>query len=75
MEAKEEAKLAVNNDGDTTATESLNTSGISSTDSLEDPAEYSEEDIKKAEEYKAKGNDFFKCKKLHNRITCFRGSF
>ena len=75
MEGKEET-TKLGNDAETTATESLNTSGISSTDSVEDPAEFTEEDTKKAEEYKTKGNDFFKCK---CRMLCshniFRGTF
>ena len=76
MEAKEEgADVKINADSETTATESLNTSGISSTDSIEDTTEYSEEDIKKAEEYKTKGNDFFKCKQQRSHLTDFRGTF
>ena len=63
MEAKEgAADIKINAEEETTATESLNTSGISSTDSLDDEKDFTEEDLKKAEEYKAKGNDFFKCK-------------
>jgi hypothetical protein len=63
MEAKSEgADVKINTDSETTATESLNTSGISSTDSIEDGNDFTEEDMKKAEEYKSKGNDFFKCK-------------
>ncbi len=75
MEGKEDSnKLA--NDAETTATESLNTSGISSTDSVEDPADFTEEDMKKAEEYKTKGNDFFKCKwNMLCSHTLFRGTF
>ena len=61
MEAKEGGDIKMNADSETTATESLNTSGISRTDSIED-TDFTEEDIKKAEEYKTKGNDFFKCK-------------
>ncbi len=53
-------KLAV--ESDTTANESLNTSSLSSEAGVEDPSEFSEEEIKKAEEYKSKGNDYFKCK-------------
>ena len=49
-----------NKDNETTATESLNTSGISGDSG--DHEIYSEEDIKKAEEYKSQGNEFFKCK-------------
>ncbi len=61
MEAKEGEENKVNGDAETTATESLNTSGISSNDSIEDASDFTEEDMKKAEEYKGKGNDFFKC--------------
>ena len=63
MEAAKDEKVTLNDAEDTTATESLNTSGISSgADSVEDTADFTEEDAKKAEEYKTKGNDFFKCK-------------
>lgn len=41
-----------------TTTNSLNTS----TESIEEPEEYSEEEIKKAEEFKTQGNDYFKGK-------------
>lgn len=43
-----------------TTTASLNTSQLSSS-SAED-FEYSEEEAKRAEEFKTQGNDFFKCK-------------
>jgi hypothetical protein len=63
MEAAKDEKVTLNESEDTTATESLNTSGISSgADSVEDAADFTEEEAKKAEEYKTKGNDFFKCK-------------
>ena len=51
----------------TGATESLNTSGISiNSDELE-PSEFTEEESKRAEEYKTQGNEFFKCKCLECR--------
>ena len=63
MEAAKDEKVTPNDAEDTTATESLNTSGISSgAESVEDTADFSEEDAKKAEEYKTKGNDYFKGK-------------
>lgn len=64
MEAAKEEKVTLNDaEEDTTATESLNTSGMSSgVESVEDIADFTEEDAKKAEEYKTKGNDFFKGK-------------
>lgn len=75
MEGKEDT-TKLGNDAETTATESLNTSGISSTDSVEDITEFTEEDMKKAEEYKSKGNDFFKCKwKMLCSHNLFRGTF
>ena len=47
-------------DSETTATESLNTSSVSAESN--DTEIYSEEEIKKADEYKGQGNEFFKCK-------------
>lgn len=47
-------------DSETTATESLNTSTVSAESN--DNETYTEEDIKKAEEFKGMGNEFFKCK-------------
>jgi hypothetical protein len=49
MEAKGGEENKLNGDAETTATESLNTSGISSTDSIEDASDFTEEDMKKAE--------------------------
>jgi hypothetical protein len=49
-------------ESETTATESLNTSSVSAESN--DNEVYSEEDMKKADEYKGQGNEFFKCKYL-----------
>lgn len=51
-------------DAETTATESLNTSIMSddSKENVESSNDFSEDEIKKAEEYKTQGNEFFKCK-------------
>lgn len=71
MEAAKDEKVTLNDAEDTTATESLNTSGISSgAESVEDTADFSEEDAKKAEEYKTKGNEFFKgkCQRASTKV-------
>ena len=49
-------------ESETTATESLNTSSVSAESN--DTEVYSEEDMKKADEYKGQGNEFFKCKHI-----------
>ncbi len=54
-------------DSETTATESLNTSSVSAESN--DTEIYSEEDIKKADEYKGQGNEFFKCKHHLSSLT------
>jgi serine/threonine-protein phosphatase 5 len=54
-------------DSETTATESLNTSSVSAESN--DTEIYSEEDIKKADEYKGQGNEFFKCKQRLLSLT------
>ena len=59
----------MHSEDDTTAA-SLNTSQLSSS-SAED-FEYSEEEAKRAEEYKAQGNDFFKRK--YTATKCYRGA-
>jgi len=56
-------EIKTTGDAETTATESLNTSTVSA-ESSESPSDFSEEDIKKAEEYKTQGNEFFKCKRI-----------
>jgi hypothetical protein len=53
-------------ESETTATESLNTSSVSVESN--DTEVYSEEDMKKADEYKGQGNEFFKCKYLITHI-------
>lgn len=65
MEASLAEKISLDEetkDSETTATESLNTSTVSAESN--DTEVYSEEEIKKAEEYKGQGNEFFKCKRL-----------
>jgi hypothetical protein len=68
------------NEGATTSS-SLNTSsseeslpGAGSSSATEDPADFTEEDLKKAEEFKTQGNDLFKCKRILP-LKLFRGSF
>ena len=74
MEASLAEKISLDEevkDSETTTTESLNTSSVSAESN--DTEIYSEEDIKKAEEYKGQGNEFFKCKRhFHSH---FRGKF
>jgi hypothetical protein len=53
-------------ESETTATESLNTSSVSAESN--DTEVYSEEDMKKADEYKGQGNEFFKCKQIITHI-------
>ena len=60
-------------ESDTTATESLNTSTVSA-DSVDNET-YSEDDIKKAEEYKSQGNDFFKCNSYQNLSNLYSWQF
>jgi len=61
-------------DSETTATESLNTSSVSAESN--DTEIYSEEDIKKSDEYKGQGNEFFKCKQRLLSLTyIYRGKF
>ena len=72
---KKEEETKVVGDAETTATESLNTSVASSNDSVEDTNEFTEEEAKNAEEYKSKGNDFFKCKTLRQVKNVYRGTF
>ena len=74
MEASLAEKISLDEevkDSETTATESLNTSSVSAESN--DTEIYSEEDIKKAEEYKGQGNEFFKCKRHFH--SYFRGKF
>lgn len=60
-------------DTTTDSSSQLNTTNSS----IEDVEDYTEEDMKKAEEYKTQGNEYFKCKHIpqFNRdlILSFRG--
>jgi hypothetical protein len=46
----------------TTDTTDTNTSLNTTNESIEEVEEYTEEELKKAEDFKNKGNEFFKCK-------------
>ena len=61
------------------STTDTNLSQISSESGAEDPEDFTEEELKKAEEFKTQGNDYFKCKKLvvakNSHLYNFRGKF